>query len=105
MRLVPMSAFGSYSDGPLCVPVDPKADSPPSAQFRPIYRNEYGNRRSGSFQATVTTFGTTTTGWLVDFRIWSHQAEIDTVAPYSVHVPRAKCMAYHLKTQPLQEAK
>ena len=27
-----------------------------------IYGNEYGDRRRGSFQATVTTFGTTTTG-------------------------------------------
>jgi hypothetical protein len=31
-----------------------------------IYGNEYGDRRSGSFQATVTTFGTTTIGWKVD---------------------------------------
>jgi hypothetical protein len=31
-----------------------------------VYRNEYGDRRSDSFQATVTTFRTTTIGWKAD---------------------------------------
>jgi hypothetical protein len=50
-------------------PQVPKPDSLLSAQFRPLHRNEYGDRRSGSFQATVTTFGTTTTGWEADIRM------------------------------------
>ncbi|OYY14286.1 MAG: hypothetical protein B7Y62_11330 [Sphingomonadales bacterium 35-56-22] len=46
-----------------------EAANPLPAQFRPIYRNQYGDRRSGRFQATVTNFGTTTTGWEADIRM------------------------------------
>jgi len=40
-------------------------------QLRPLYLNEYGDRRSGSFQATVTTLVTTTTGWKPEVRNWA----------------------------------
>ena len=31
-----------------------------------IYRNEYGDRRSGGLQGTVPPFGTTRIGWKAD---------------------------------------
>jgi hypothetical protein len=44
------------------------AVSPPPAQFRSLHRNEYGGRRSGSFQATGTALGTTAIGWIPEWR-------------------------------------
>ena len=65
-----------------------------------IYGNEYGDRRSGSFQATVTTFGTTTIGWGAERHVSKRaQRKLTFLAMLPLPPTKIRPIPFHLQSE------